>query len=66
MNAAVPADGGRARRQAIRDLIEWIDSDSTTKALEAIDLLELSDKDIETLFAGDLRVKRIPFLGRVS
>lgn len=66
MSATIPVDNGRARRQAIRDLIEWIDSDGTTRALAAIDLLELSDQDIETLFAGDLRVKRIPFLGRVS
>ncbi len=66
MSAPVPDDGGRARRAAIRDLIDWIDSDGTTKALAAIELLELNDQDIETIFMGDRRVKRIPFLGRVS
>ena len=66
MSAPVQSDAARARRAAIRDLIDWIDSDGTTKALAAIDLLELSEQDIETIFMGDRRVKRIPFLGRVS
>jgi hypothetical protein len=59
-------DCGRARRQAIRALIDWIDSDATTKALDAIALLELSDEDIAVIFMGDARVTRIPFLGRIN
>lgn len=59
-------DGGRSRRAAIRAVLDWMDSDATAAALEALDLLALSDEDIERLFMSDARVKRIPFLGRVT
>ena len=45
-------DGAKsaARGQAIVDLVAWIKSDGTAKALEALELLELSDDDLATLF----------------
>ena len=56
------------RGRAIVDLIAWIESDGTTKALAAIDLLDLSDEDLETLFQmrASEQVVRIPHLGRVK
>ncbi len=50
----------------MRALIAWADSDATARALEAIELLELTDDDIEALFRSAGRVMRIPHLGRIS
>ncbi len=55
------------RGQAIMDLVAWIKSDGTAKALEAMQLLDLSDDDLETLLRSHVpeNVIRIPHLGRV-
>lgn len=52
----------REKRRAIRDLIDWIDSEETIARLEQIDLLTLSDRDIE----GACGVRSVPHHGRVS
>lgn len=54
------------RIEAMRALISWADSGETERALDAIELLALSDEDIESLFRRARRVVRIPFLGRVT
>jgi hypothetical protein len=50
---------------AMRALIAWADSKETVAALEAIELLSLTDADIEALFRRHFQVVRIPHLGRV-
>ena len=63
--------GGRGR--AIVDLLKWFKSDGTAgaeccvKAVEAMEMLQLSDDDIETLLRSEvLDLVRIPFLVRVT
>jgi hypothetical protein len=57
--------GGRGR--AIKDLITWLRSEDTARALEAMQLLDLTDEDLELLFSNEApsAVRRIPFLGKV-
>ena len=59
-------DGAQTKGAAMRALIAWADSDATARALEAIELLDLTDEDIEALFRSAGRVVRIPHLGRIS
>jgi hypothetical protein len=53
------------RRQAILDLIQWLNDEGTARALTAINLLALSDADIEAIMGRNL-TRRIPHLGPVS
>lgn len=57
-----PSGEARAKRKALRELIAWIDSDETMARLEQIDLLTLTDADIEN--AAGVRV--IPHRGKVT
>ena len=62
-----PLEGAAMTKvSAMRALIAWADSGETAAALEAIELLDLSDADIEALFRRSGSVVRIPHLGEVS
>lgn len=67
MSAPGDDDAGR-RGRAVRELVAWAQSEQTAKALEAMELLELTDSDIEMLFRNDATdcVVRIPWLGKVT
>ncbi|OYV89680.1 MAG: hypothetical protein B7Z57_11680 [Acidiphilium sp. 37-60-79] len=54
------------RRNAILDLIGWLNADGTAKALLAIDLLALTDRDIEAIFGRSVGARHLPHLGPVS
>lgn len=54
------------RRKAILDLIGWLNADGTAKALLAIDLLALTDRDIEAIFGRPVGARHLPHLGPVS
>lgn len=60
-------EAGR-RGQAIKALLRWLNSDETSAALEAMDLLQLDDADLELLLRNKSpdRVRRIPHLGRIT
>ena len=64
-------DAGR-RERALQDLRRWAESDQTARALEAMELLELTDEDVEALFRERSVVPRqrgnvvmLPIFGRV-
>jgi hypothetical protein len=64
----IPLDSTKTaieRRQAILDLIAWLNDEGTERALLAINLLALTDSDLEAIFSRKF-TRRIPHLGPVS
>jgi hypothetical protein len=54
------------RMRAVRDLVRWANSDISARALDAIEVLELTEDDLDRIFARNGNVVKIPHLGRIS
>ncbi len=52
--------------QAMRALLAWADSNETAQALDALEILDLSDEEVEALFRPGRSVVRVPHLGKVT
>jgi len=54
------------RVQAMRDLIRWANSPATARALEAMELLDMTDEELDRIFTRNGNVVKIPHFGRIS
>ena len=52
--------------QAMQHLVAWAKSNATVQALEAMEILDLSDEELDLIFRTRTGAVKIPHFGRIS